>query len=79
MSTGNLGGFPARSRYLFYKGNSPRTATTEMEFRERVNWLTLHVKAMKYHKTVLGTQHAFYAGQFKFQSSLAVEKTLQSN
>ena len=39
-----------------------------------MNWLTLHVKAMKYHKTVLGTQHAFYRGHFKIPEQPVVEK-----
>ena len=44
---------------------------------KKVNWLTLHVKAMKYHKTVWGTQHAFYAGHFKFQSSQLWKNSLK--
>ena len=68
-----------RKRESRKKALSPRTATNSRDgnSEKKVNWVTLHVKAMKYHKTVWGTQHAFYAGHFKFQSSQLWKNSLK--
>ena len=58
-----------RKRESRKKALSPRTATVEMEIQRKSELVDTSCKSNEVTQHGLGTQHAFYAGHFKFQSS----------